>query len=182
MQQQLLRTRAAGYDRLLACNMMYPSASQSACSAASLAPTDSWKPNLCFPRVPWKTRKGPHFPSSWWSTLCWGTVSLVLWTGRHCLSRLSLALRHFSFFFRRFFSLQVQVLYRLIWGWRASSRMKGLLEDVPATKGAGHDAPAGWLKESFFARSSILLCRLGLLPLMSSGPYNEPLPYSRLAS
>jgi len=41
----------------------------------------------------------------------------------------------------------VQVLYRLIWGWRASSRMKGLLEDVPATKGAGHDAPAGWLKD-----------------------------------
>jgi len=41
----------------------------------------------------------------------------------------------------------VQVLYRLISGWRTSSRMRGLLEDMPATNGAGHDQPVGWLKD-----------------------------------
>ncbi|CAE7548329.1 CYP704C1 [Symbiodinium natans] len=49
----------------------------------------------------------------------------------------------------------VQVLYRLIWGWRASSRMKGLLKDTPATKGPGHDEPAGWLKDLIANRDRI---------------------------
>ena len=44
----------------------------------------------------------------------------------------------------------VQVLYRLVWGFRASSRMRAALRDMPATKGAGHDAPvAGLLLRNF---------------------------------
>lgn len=41
----------------------------------------------------------------------------------------------------------VQVFYRLWKGFTVSSRMREVLKDMPATKGAGHDAPAGWIRD-----------------------------------
>ena len=40
--------------------------------------------------------------------------------------------------------------------------MKGLLKDTPATKGAGHDAPAGWLKDLISNRDRIHDWRLDI--------------------
>eukprot|EP00435_Cladocopium_sp_Y103_P013181 s1277_g3.t1 len=41
----------------------------------------------------------------------------------------------------------VQVFYRLWKGFTTSSRMRQALKDMPATKGAGHDAPGGWIRD-----------------------------------
>ena len=56
----------------------------------------------------------------------------------------------------------VQVIYRLIWGWRASSRMKRFMKDTPATKGPGHDAPAVWLKDLIANRDRLHDWRLDI--------------------
>ena len=48
-----------------------------------------------------------------------------------------------------------QVLYKLLWGWRRSSRIRLVLEDMPATKGDGHDSPMGWIKDFAANRSRL---------------------------
>ena len=47
--------------------------------------------------------------------------------------------------------------------------MKGLLKDTPATKGPGHDEPAGWLKDPLWCFTVTILSLFGFIGLLNKG-------------